>query len=79
MALSKPNRKPAPESMNRLMNMTTSPTEKTDLRSRMMATISVPSSDPPKRMMSPTPSPSMMPPNMAARNGSSVKRGSHAS
>ena len=42
----------------------------------MMATISVPSSEPPARMMRPTPRPSMMPPKMAARNGSSVTRGS---
>ena len=55
--------------------MTTSPTEKTDRRSMMMATISVPSSEPPARMIRPTPRPSMMPPKIAARNGSSVTFG----
>ena len=58
--------------------MTTSPTEKTDFLSRMMATISVPSSEPPERMMSPTPRPTMMPPKIAARKRSCVTVGKGA-
>jgi len=78
IALSQPKTKPAELRINRLKNITISPTEKPVFLSKIMAMISVPSNDPLFLIIIPTPIPINIPPKTEARSTSSVILGNDA-